>query len=181
MSSASPHFLADVMLKKAGRWLRILGFDCAFPENEDDSAILEQASRFSGEPEKGRLSQQGKCANRGLILLTKDEELIARAKKAGVRVFHVKKIHNTKQVAEIMHAFGLKPPSKLAPTKCASCNGELRKAKKGEVAGKVHERVLANRRAFWICTNCGHIFWKGSHWERIEDEFRLIRAELAKL
>jgi len=157
------NFLADVMLKKAGRWLRILGFDCAFPESEDDDAILEQAS------------------NRGLVLLTKDEELIARARKAGIRVFGVTKVHNVKQVAEIMNAFCLKPPSTLTPTKCASCNGLLRRAKKGEVSGKVHKNVLANRRAFWVCANCGHIFWKGSHWERIEDEFRLIRKELAKL
>jgi hypothetical protein len=157
------HFLADVMLKKAGRWLRILGFDCEFPESEDDSAILEQAE------------------DRGLVLLTKDVELVARARKAGVRVLHVKKVHNTKQVAEIMHAFKLKAPAKLAPTKCAACNGELRKARKSEVAGKVHERVLAARKSFWLCTSCGHIFWKGSHWEKIEDEFALIKKELAKL
>lgn len=161
-TGSRPHFLADVMLKKAGRWLRILGFDCEFPENEDDDALMVQA------------------ANRGLILLTKDEELVARARKGGVSVFHVKKVHNSRQVAEIMNAFKLKMPAKIAPRKCAACNGELGRARKKDVAGKVHKNVLKHYRSFWVCEKCGHVFWKGSHWERIEDEAKNIRKELAK-
>jgi hypothetical protein len=156
-------FLADVMMKKAGRWLRILGYDVAFPLDEADDAILEQAKA------------------QGRTLLTKDEELARRAEKAGIPVHATRKIHNPSQVAEILLRFGLKMPRALAPKRCPACNGVLRKSKKADrekLERSVHPNVLATKKIFWICPDCGHVFWKGTHWDRIVESSAEIRAAL---
>lgn len=156
-------FLADVMLKKAGRWLRILGFDVAFPLDEADDAILKQA------------------AEQDRLLLTKDEELVKRAQNAGVKVYLVKKLHNPKQVAEIMSEFSLAMPQKIVPKRCAACNGLLKSAEKAQVGAKVPEKVLAEKEKFWLCNSCGHVFWEGSHWERILESAKEIAGEMEEI
>jgi len=162
-AGGGPRFLADIMLQKAGRWLRILGFDVEFPESEDDDKIMEQAKR------------------RGLVLLTRDEELVRRAHKAGVAVFMVTKVHNARQVAEIMRRFGLKIGQFPSRTRCPSCNGRLKEVEgKEEVRGKVPRKSFAAHDQFWLCKNCGQVFWEGSHWGRINREVERIRRELEK-
>jgi len=156
-------FLEDVMMKKAGRWLRLLGHDVEPGESEDDDALLAQAQKH------------------GLILLTKDVELHQRARKAGVQDFLPTKKGNVKEVAEILAHFGLNADNFPSRTRCPECNGALHEAGKKEVAGKVPARSLEHHSQFWLCSKCGQAFWEGSHWERIGKEVGKIRGELAKL
>ncbi|MEM3399594.1 MAG: Mut7-C RNAse domain-containing protein [Candidatus Micrarchaeia archaeon] len=141
-------FVADVMLKKLARWMRIFGIDVIYPDFEDDCKIMGLAR------EKGR------------ILLTMDRELVQRAKKKGVRVFLVPKGSEEEQLKAVMKEFGIKikfPEETL----CPQCNGELKLAKRNEVADKVLESVLQRHEWFWVCMGCGKVYWKGSHWRRI--------------
>lgn len=153
-------FLADVMLKKAGRWLRMLGYYVEDPESEDDDRILEQAGK------------------KALILLTMDEELHARAGRRGIQTFLVTKIHNTKQVAQIMKEFELTLDQFPSRTRCSTCNGYLKEAGKSEVKGKVPEKSFAAHERFWLCTSCHQVFWEGAHWDKIKREVEKIKTEL---
>ena len=155
-------FLADVMLKKAGRWMRMLGYDVEFPEGEDDEVVLGQAER------------------NGLVLLTMDEELHARARRRGLRSFLVTTARNARQVAQIMREFGLTIGKFPSRTRCVACNGGLRKAGKEEVKGKVPAKSYAAHDEFWMCEKCGQVFWEGSHWGRIEKGVEEIRRELGR-
>lgn len=66
-------FVADVMLKKLARWLRILGVEVLYPTSVDDDEIIKLAK------EKGK------------TILTMDEELCQRARKQDVSAFLVPK------------------------------------------------------------------------------------------
>jgi len=63
MAEGNPKFIADVMLGKLARWLRILGYDVAYDPNADDEALVQRA------------------VNEGRILLTKDRRLVERWRK----------------------------------------------------------------------------------------------------
>ncbi|MDO8339709.1 MAG: Mut7-C RNAse domain-containing protein [Candidatus Burarchaeum sp.] len=156
-------FLEDIMMKKAGRWLRMLGYDVEPGESEDDDALLAQAQRD------------------GLTLLTKDRELHQRALTAGVGSFLPTKNGKIKEVAEILAHFGLNADNFPSRTRCPECNGPLREAGRKEVEAKVPAKSLEHYSQFWLCTKCGQVFWEGSHWEKIEKEVEKIRAELAKI
>jgi len=155
-------FLADVMLKKAGRWMRMLGHDVEFPEHEGDDEILAQAGKH------------------GLILLTMDEELHARAEKGGIRALLVTKKYNARQVAEIMREFGLTIEGFPSRTRCSRCNGKLEEVGKEKVKGKVPEKSYAVHEQFWLCTKCDQVFWEGAHWKKIESGVEEIKRELAE-
>ncbi len=153
-------FLVDVMLKKAGRWLRMLGYYVENPLSEDDDEILKQAQEHE------------------LVLLTMDEELYARAQRRGLRTLLITASYNPRQVAQIMEAFNLTLDNFPSRTHCSNCNGKLKEVAKSEVKGKIPERSFKNHERFWLCTSCGQVFWEGSHWNRIEMEVEKIRKEL---
>ncbi|MFH1448346.1 MAG: Mut7-C RNAse domain-containing protein, partial [Candidatus Micrarchaeota archaeon] len=100
-------FVADLMLKKLARWLRILGVDTVYPEVVEDEDILELA----------------KTENR--VLLTQDVELASRAGGYGVESFLVPREDCfEKQVAAVLKRFEIviDYPEK---TLCPQCNGLL--------------------------------------------------------
>lgn len=52
-----------------------------------------------------------------------------------------------------------------APERCGRCNGPLQRAEKDTpdyAPSPDEERV-------WRCTECGQCFWKGSHWDSVEE------------
>ncbi|MEM2126649.1 MAG: Mut7-C RNAse domain-containing protein, partial [Candidatus Bathyarchaeia archaeon] len=58
---------------------------------------------------------------------------------------------------------------KLDPerSRCPICGAELKAADREAVRGKVPTRTLKAYEDFWICTSCGQVYWKGSHWKSI--------------
>ena len=154
-------FLADVMMRKAARWLRLLGQRVDVPESEEDAYLVGYAKAHD------------------LILLTRDEELIERAKRHGVKAYFVRNIPNYKQVAEIVREFGLQInfPAEMF---CPKCNGGFMEVGKTEANGNVPARVYEAQENFWRCKQCGQFYWQGSHWKRIENEAEKIKNELAE-
>jgi uncharacterized protein len=152
-------FLADRMLKKLARWLRILGFDTLYPEFVEDDRIL------------------GLSLNEDRVLLTQDVELASRAKKAGCRAFLVPRDGKVEgQVAAVLREFNL---SFAFPenTRCPACNGRLEVVGKNDVEGNpsAPAGVVARNESFWLCGTCGKVYWRGSHWGRIEKSVEEIK------
>ncbi len=151
----SMRFIADGMLGKLARWLRLAGHDVTYigdlklaPEEQDD-ALIQMAK-----PEKR-------------ILLTCDLALHRRARRAGVMSTYIKSDDVVSQLAEISKRSGRK--IKIVPenSRCPLCNGSLKSAEKQEVKGLVPETVLEAQREFWQCVRCKKIYWKGKHWKTI--------------
>ncbi len=151
-------FVADLMLKKLARWLRILGVDTVYPDVIEDNDILKLAKK------------------EGRVLLTQDVELASRAGKYGVRACLVPRDDIfEKQIASVFKEFHLELdfPEK---TRCPQCNSSLEIVGKTEIKGNsnVPEKVFEKQSKFWLCCNCGKVYWEGSHWEKIEKSVKKI-------
>ena len=147
-------FLADAMLGRLAEWLRILGYDTISAEDlsiVDDDYLLDIAE------------------DEDRVLLTKDKQLHEKARKEGVKSVLVEGKDVEHQLAFLVRKGYVELRDVPSLERCPKCNGVLRKASKSEVKGQVPMGVYMSHDEFWICTNCGQIYWKGSHWKRMKE------------
>ena len=100
-------FIADVMLGKLARWLRMLGHDVYYFRAADDKKLVELAG--SG----------------GRVLLTRDFELVQRALKCEVEAFFVETVDDVLNLAVLARRFGFGLEIDLSVSRCSKCNGFL--------------------------------------------------------
>lgn len=148
-------FVLDVHLGKLARYLRMLGFDALY-RNDYDDAELAQLSR-----------------DQGRILLTRDRGLLMR--NMVTHGYWVRSTHPMAQAAEVVARFDLVDAARPF-SRCLCCNGLLRAVEKTAIRDRLEPRTARYYDEFAICTVCGRVFWKGSHYERM---LRLVRQLLA--
>ncbi|HIJ72904.1 MAG TPA: Mut7-C ubiquitin/RNAse domain-containing protein [Candidatus Hydrogenedentes bacterium] len=148
-----PRFVCDVHLGKLARRLRLLGFDVLLAEELDDGELVDLAE----------------MAKR--ILLTRDRGLLMRKRLTrGILIRHTEA---AEQAEEILDRLDLRKT--CAPfTRCTACNGLLQTVNKGEdgfaeIRDKIPEKVLGWRQEYSVCTSCGKVYWKGSHYEKLAE------------
>ena len=144
-------FVADVMLKKLARWMRMLGYSVLFGEI-DDTKLLEKSKNAS--------------------LLTRDVELSKRAKKRGIKYLLIESKDIDEQLVQVFSELKLKMDFPKE-TRCPVCNRKLKLATRKEV--NVPDDVKSKR--FWKCV-CGKVYWEGSHWLRIRERVKHLRSVL---
>lgn len=139
-----PRFIADGMLGTLARWLRLCGFDTVFDPALDDPEIAARAAREDR------------------VVLTRDRGLLAR--RLVTRGLLVEDADLGTQLRQVVAAFGLEVPEDALFSRCAACNGAVRRvASKDEVAHRVPPFVLRTHDAFLRCPDCGRIYWAGTH------------------
>ena len=149
-----PRFVLDVHLGTLARWLRLLGLDASYQRECDDAQLAAISARERR------------------ILLTRDVGLLKRS--AVTRGHWVRATDPLRQIEEVIRAFSLQKD--LQPfSRCTACNGVLRPAQRAEIAGRVPPRVHARFRRFVQCPRCDRIYWRGSHYARLEALARLLR------
>ncbi len=138
-----PKFIADAMLGKLARWLRILGYDTTyFSKKRDDDLI-----RIAREEEK--------------IVLTRDTRLI---KREGLgETFFVHDNNHWKQLQEVCQGLKLKVDPRFLLSRCLICNVEINRVAKESVRGKVPEYVFKTQERFFFCPGCQHSYWCATH------------------
>ncbi len=145
MSDAIPRLLADAMLGKLARWLRILGYDTLYMQ--DDDVSIAQRARAEGR-----------------VVLTRDHGL---AQRRGLRTLLVNAQDLDTQLAEVIAALGR--PVGAAP-RCMLCNGMLRRIPVEVARSFVPAYVAQTQMLFHRCAECGKIYWQGTHWQGIENQ-----------
>ncbi len=151
-----PRFILDIHLGTLARVLRMLGFYTEYGIIED-----EKISEISSQ--------------KGLILLTKDRGLLKRNEVTHGMLLHSKDVLN--QVLEINDRFLLK--EYIRPfTRCLECNGEIVMIDKNDVIEFLPKKVKILHNEFAKCSNCGQIYWKGTHYEKMEKTVGKILEEL---
>ena len=139
--------LADRMLGTLAKWLRLLGFDTAFPEECDDSALLDNSK------------------DEDRVLLTRDKELASRAQSRGISFLLLNAVDLKSQVEQVLSELNLGVQHPL--TRCAACNAELDDVEKCAARKDLPESVYFSHDEFWHCRICRKYYWEGSHWDNM--------------
>jgi hypothetical protein len=135
------------MLGSLSRWLRIGGYDTEYKKDKPDDDLIDDAGRDDR------------------ILLTRDEALVHRARKRGVKAIYINNDGEEDALRQLATELGLEYDPVKA--RCPKCNNVIEKVVKAEVADRVPERTYKTIDEYWVCSQCGSIYWCGSHWQRI--------------
>ena len=157
MEKENIKFIADEMLGKLSKWLRILGYDTLYARGMKDSTIARIAIA------------------EGRILLTRDNSLV---KKKGLkRCILIQSDHVMDQVKQVVKELHLSSPGNTF-SRCIICNILLEPLSKEEACKRVPPYVCMTQKAFGICPACGRIYWKGTHYERMKKRIREIYGDI---
>jgi uncharacterized protein with PIN domain len=143
---AELRFVADAHLGGLARFLRMAGFDTLYDNNYMD----------------GDIEQTSLGENR--VVLTRDRELLKR--RGVTHGCYVHAIKTQDQFREIVRRLGL--AGDIRPfTLCLKCNAPLRGVAKAAVLDRLPPSVRAHHTEFSMCDVCQGVFWKGTHWQRM--------------
>jgi len=149
-----PKFVLDVHLGRLAAYLRMLGFD------------TEYLNCFC-DPELVRIA-----VAEHRILLTRDRGLLKYG--AITHGYWLRHAVSRDQVAEVIRRFDL--AKLIRPfTRCMACNGLLEPVSKDEARVVIPPRTAELHDEFNQCNQCGRVFWKGSHYERMRRWIEQLR------
>ncbi len=152
-----PRFVVDVNLGRLARLLRVLGFDVWWSSDADDATLADVS-----------LGQQR-------ILLTRDRGLLKR--RAITHGLFVHSQQPEEQVVEVIRRLDL--GQRVAPfTRCLRCNGTLAVVSKDEVIDQLEPLTRQYYKEFSRCSECGRIYWAGSHHARLVGLVERLRQRL---
>jgi uncharacterized protein with PIN domain len=136
-------FVADTMLGKLSRWLRILGYDTVY----DATMTLEQLALAAESSES--------------MFLTRRTKLPAKTVFRNVIFIPHEKFED--QLRFIVERCNLQISGTLF-TRCLTCNTEVIRIPKDRIQGKVPHRTFDGTNEFFICPHCNNIYWSGAHY-----------------
>jgi uncharacterized protein with PIN domain len=144
-------FVLDVHLGKLAKNLWLLGFDTVYSNSYHDQEIARIAT------EENR------------IVLTRDVNLLKQ--KVINWGYWLRSQHLEEQLTEVIGYFGL--GTQIQPfTRCLECNGQIFPVPKDLVLNILPPNTRLYFEEFYQCQNCQRVFWKGSHYERMEEFIR---------
>ena len=138
----SPAFVLDTNLGRLARYLRLLGFDCLYQNDYDDDTVATIADREHR------------------TVLTRDRALLQR--RIITRGYFVREVRPRLQVKEVLARFDLY--RLVAPfSRCIRCNGVLQVVDKQSIEARLEPKTRKYFDSFMRCSDCGQIYWQGSH------------------
>jgi len=144
MNPSEIRFAVDRMLGRLARMLRLLGYDTYYANDMTQLLAL------------GRSGER--------VILTRGEttKRFPRLDK----VLSLKSEYPPQQLREVVERLGLDTRSGLW-TRCTLCNAPIERVEKAGVEALVEAKIFQLYEEFYRCTGCGHIYWHGSHVDRI--------------
>ena len=142
-----PCFILDNHLGQLATYLRMLGFDCLYRNDYQD----DELAKVSIEEER--------------VLLTRDRRLLMR--KAIRRGYCIHQTDPRLQAAEVLRRFKLFGQVKPFQ-RCLRCNSPLQVVHKQDIIERLEPLTKKYYEEFRICPACNQIYWKGSHFEHMQ-------------
>ncbi len=134
------------MLGRLARMLRLLGYDTLYDPEMTAPQLHEIAEREQR------------------VLLTRGH---AERRYPGLQtVLSLKADAPPEQLREVVERFCLDARAGLW-TRCTLCNGRIQKVEKESARARVEPKIFQVYDEFFECSGCGHIYWRGSHVERV--------------
>ena len=144
-------FIADGMLGKLARWLRMLGHNVEYANTMDDKQLLKLVEI------------------QGRVLLTRDVQLYRRAKSKNLYVFFIEGEGEVERLANTSRAFNFNLEIIPDRSRCPKCNNRINPVEKSQIQGKINHTTITHYEKFWQCPKCEKIYWQGAHWRRITE------------
>jgi uncharacterized protein len=153
--------LADAMLGKHARWLRMIGQDVTYSVGYTDNELLDLAKK----------------ENR--MLLTRDFELHKQAICKGLEAYYVEGKTEIERLAAFAKRYQISLEVDMDKSHCPICNTKLESASKEDLKNKLEPNTYQYYEQFWRCPNCGQVYWQGAHWKQIQQTLLEIKQKLA--
>lgn len=150
-------FIADEMLGKLARWLRMGGLDVLYQNQIEDEDLLNIAN------EDGR------------IILTRDTKLITRIEKDKYLLIVFNYLHD--QAKQFYEFYPSLLDEQEPLSRCAECNTSLITVPKEQVKDRVWPYVYKTHENFTQCPQCDRIYWEGTHVGKIKDRLELLKPD----
>jgi uncharacterized protein with PIN domain len=140
-------FVLDAHLGKLATYLRMLGVDTLYRNDYTD-------------PELAQIS-----ATTNRVLLTRDRELLMRS--TVTYGYYVRATNPRQQLTEVVVRYHL--TTQASPfQRCLVCNGLLTPVEKAAILDPLPPLVREGQQSFWRCTDCGRLYWEGTHFRRMQ-------------
>ena len=138
----NPKFVLDVHLRTQARYIRMCGFDAKYENDFSDQQLID-------------ISVTERRA-----ILTRDIGILKNGKV--IRGYFVRNTKPVNQIFEIVNRFDLKNLIDEF-TRCINCNNKLKHIPKEKLMMQLPPKVKTNYNDFLYCNKCRKIYWKGSH------------------
>jgi uncharacterized protein len=153
-----PRFIVDVNLGGLARLMRLMGLDVRGDWEADDAALAKRA------------------AAEHRILLTRDHGLLKR--RTVTHGVFVRSDHPLEQIAEVVRRLDL--ADRLVPfSRCLRCGGVVTDVAKQDIIDRLEPLTRRYYDTFRQCSDCGRIYWEGSHQQRLDVLVARIRAAIS--
>ena len=153
----TPCFLADRMVGKLARWLRLLGYDTIYWPQLSPDGVIREARR-----------QQR-------IILTRDTRI--RRRKDAPQLIFLEQDRFREQLKQVVSELQLNPVLQLF-TRCSECNTLPQAIVKEDVRERVPEYVWQTQEEFRLCPSCQRIYWGATHKEHVLEELRRLGLDV---
>jgi uncharacterized protein with PIN domain len=149
--SSTPRFIVDGMLGSLAIKLRILGFDTIYDKSSTDQELISNTLR------------------EGRFLVTSDKELFLHSKQRHAKAILVTGKTEEERLLELSQKAGIDHLSLSKTSRCSTCNFLLQETGRTDELG----------RSIYKCENCDKLYWRGSHWKKLDILFSGINRSLS--
>ena len=146
-------FILTKELGRLAKWLRILGFDTLYFNQDNPGSLIVQALRDER------------------VILTRNQHL---PQARGVTIIRITAETLKAQIPQIVETLNIKLDSQRMFTRCILCNEALTDIEKEKVKDKVPEYVFKTQNDFVRCPKCNRIYWQGTHWGNVVETLKEI-------
>ncbi len=143
-----PRFILDTHLGRLAAYLRMAGFDTLYRNDYPDDELAHIAHTEER------------------VLLTRDIGLLKRS--IVTYGYFMRETNPQRRLVEVMRRYGLAEHASTF-ARCTRCNGTLNAVAKCDIAEELSTRTASHYNKFFQCTDCGQIYWRGSHYERMQE------------
>jgi uncharacterized protein with PIN domain len=148
-------FLADRMLGKLVKELRMLGYDTVYYRGENAYPLMKLAR------EEGR------------VILTRNNKLIPRRPED--RIIRILEDHPSLQLRELIQKGLISLNDESLFSRCLLCNTLLAEIPREQAEDKVPDFIFYQQKNFFRCPQCLRIYWQGSHQENMQKKIQGLR------
>jgi len=140
-------FVADRMLGRLAKELRMLGYDTVYYRGEGAYPLIKMAR------EEGR------------AILTRNSNLIP--KRPEDRIHRITEDKPFLQLKELIQKKVISLNDEPLFSRCLLCNTLLDEIPREEAEGNVPDFIFFQHKKFFRCSQCLRIYWQGSHQENM--------------